>query len=441
MSKIAQGEVIAKLPDEELRRELEHFLGPVLAQLPDMRLRRTALMAVEGIMGAKSPVITKMAQAVAGRREGTWPLAKRLYRLVWSRRLSHRHLLKGLYAIARRGVDRLNPSSLVVALDAVNLEKPYTRSLEGVSTVMKSTPPGPRGEKRLTSGYPAITATIVNLPQPLITYAQWFSYVSDDFVSENRHLRRAIGTTRALFPSRELCFVGDAGLDDRKAFRWVQEAKAQFIFRSCQDRKVEVYNHRLHRWEQEHLYRLTGSVPLEVEVKTVFTHARKVRVARVGLGWIKLRLVGEQQALWSLVAHDLDRDEDLVLITNIPIQSSDDALSVYRKWRLRPQIDHTYRFHQEEGLEVEDMRVQTLERMRRMFVLMLLAALFVHFIAHNWPRETVLWLRRLGGKLGLSSDCDGPYLLLAGIRAVLITSSTLSFAARHPFPELTGSCG
>jgi hypothetical protein len=35
------------------------------------------------------------------------------------------------------------PSHLVVALDPVNFEKPYTEDLEGVSTVMKSTPPGP----------------------------------------------------------------------------------------------------------------------------------------------------------------------------------------------------------------------------------------------------------------------------------------------------------
>lgn len=441
MGKIAQGDVIAKLPEGELRRELEHFLEPVLDELPDMRLRRTALRAVEGIMGAKSPVITRMAQAVAGQQGSTRPLAKRLYRLVWNQRLSHRHLLKGMYAIARREVERLNPSPLVVALDPVNLEKPYTRSLEGVSTVMKSTPPGPKGDKRLTSGYPAITATIVNLPQPLITYAQWFSYVADDFISENRHLRRAIRTTRALFPSRELCFVGDAGLDDRKIFEWVGSAKAQFIFRSCQDRRVEVYNHRLDRWEQELLYHLTGSVPLEIEVKASFTHARRVRVARMGLGWLKIRLVGEQQPLWALVAHDLDEDEDVVLITNIPIQGGKDAVAVYRMWRLRPQIEHIYRFDQEDGLDVENMRVQTLERMRRMFVLVLLAALFVHFIAHNWPQEMVLWLRWLGGKLGLASDCDGPYLLLAGIRAVLITSSTLRFAAKHPFPELGGSCG
>ena len=96
-----------------------------------------------------------------------WPLAKRFYRFVANPRFDHRALLKGLYGLAQQAVARDPRPYLVVAIDAVNFEKPYTADLEGVSTVLKSTPPGPKGEKRLTPGYPAITATIVNLPEPV----------------------------------------------------------------------------------------------------------------------------------------------------------------------------------------------------------------------------------------------------------------------------------
>ncbi len=40
----------------------------------------------------------------------------------------------------------------------------------------------------------------------------------------------------------------------------------------------------------------------------------------------------------------------------------------------------------------------------------------------------------MGGKLGLTSDLDGLYLLLAGISFVFTTAATLSFALAHPFP-------
>jgi hypothetical protein len=60
------------------------------------------------------------------------------------------------------------------------------------------------------------------------------------------------------------------------------------------------------------------------------------------------------------------------------------------------------------------MRVRTLERMRRVSVLVLLAALFVYCIDQTWPRQAVHWRRKLGGTLGLTSDADGPDVLLAG---------------------------
>ena len=80
------------------------------------------------------------------------------------------------------------------------------------------------------------------------------------------------------------------------------------------------------------------------------------------------------------------------------------------------------------------MRVRTLERMRRLFAMVLLAAQLVFVIAVHWPPQAVLWLRQLGGKLGLSADRDGPYWLLRGISAVIVTAMTLSFVFLHPFP-------
>ena len=441
MDSILRNRAVDNLPVAELTESLRRFLEPVSIHLPEKRLREVGQLAVQGIIGAKSPLVTHMARALVRDGETIWPSAKRLYRFIWNERFSHRDLLKGLYGVAQRTVAEHAPSHLVVALDPVNFEKPYTKKLEGVSTVMKSTPPGLRGQKRLTSGYPAMTATVVNLPEPVVTYANWFSYLTEDFVSENREIYRAIRITRALFPHVKLRFVGDAGLDDQKIFRWIDLVKAEFIIRSCHNRKVEVYNERLDRWEEELLDDLTSTVPLPLKLRVAFTHARKVRVVEMALGWLKIRLPETQQVLWVLVAHDPDFDRDLVLITNVPIHTARDAQTVYTEWRYRPRIEHTYRFDQEDGLDVEDVRVQSLERMRRIFVLLLLAALFVYHIAHTWPYQMVLWLRRLGGKLGRSSDCDGPYVLLQGIQAVFVTAATLAFAAQHPFPREGYTCG
>ncbi len=442
MGSIPRNALVDKLPGNELHDRLKRFLGPMLMHLPEKRLRDVAQMMVQGILAAQSPVLTEAACKVCRTGETNWPTVKRMYRFVRNKRFSHRTLLKGLYRIARCTVDRHAPSRLLVALDPVNFEKPYTRKLEGVSTVLKSTPPGEYGKKRLTPGYPAMTATVVNLPEPAITYASWFSYRTADFISENIEIRRAIRTTRALFPTLPVRFLGDSGLDDQKMFAWVKEVNAQFIFRSCKERRIEVYNDRLDRWEEELLSDLVATVPRPLQLEVSFTHARKVRTVKMGLGWLKIRLLTTHQVLWVLVAHRMGSDvDDLVLITNVPIQTAHDAETVYTEWRFRPQIEHTYRFDQEDGLDVEDMRVRTLERMRRVFVLTLLAALFVYHIAHVWPYRAVLWLRHLGGKMGFSTDRDGPYVLLAGLSAVFVALSTLSFALECPFPGLGDSYG
>ena len=318
MNTILQSSIIDKLPMAELTTTLEAFLEPVLICLPEKRLQKVGKLAVQGIIGGQSPLVTQMARGVVREEETIWPTAKRLYRFIWNQRFSHRDLLKGLYGIVQRSVGEHAPSHLVVALDPVNFEKPYTEKLEGVSTVMKSTPPGPGGEKRLTPGYPAMTATVVNLPEPVITYANWFSYRTADFVSENREIYRAIRITRALFPNAKLRFVADSGLDDQKIFAQMSLVNAKFVIRARHNRRVEVYNDRLDRWEEELLDDLITTVPLSLKLRVAFTHARRVRVVDREVGWLKIRLPQTLQVLWTLVAHDPISGHDLVFFPICP---------------------------------------------------------------------------------------------------------------------------
>jgi hypothetical protein len=283
---------------------------------------------------------------------------------------------------------------------------------------------------------------VVNTRVPVTTYANWFSYVTADFVSQNREIEQSFESTCQLFPQRRIRFVGDAGLDDQKMFVQVENLKQEFVFRvSHLERIVEVYNQRLDRWETEALKDLVEVVPYQATFKVLFTHAGQTHLDTVQLGWFKIRIPGTIRSLWILVADDITLNRQLVLITNIPLLSVPIVQSVYNDWRLRTRIEHGYRFDQEQGLDVEDMRLHALDRMRRLFALVLLAAQIVFVIADQWPPKAVLWLRQLGGKLGLSGDRDGPYWLLQGISAVITTAMTLSFVFLHPFPFGENTCG
>jgi hypothetical protein len=427
-------DIFAKMPIEELDQTLHDFLSPIVDQLPEERLRRVVPLAVHGILAQETPVIAAMAQSVSRQKLDCWAAAKRIYRFMWNERFNHHQLYKGLYQIARRTVTQEQPDYLVVALDPVNFEKPYTKKLEGVSTVHKSTPPNLEGKARLAHGYPAMTATVVNTTVPAIAYANWFSYKTAEFMSENREIQRSIRTTRWVFPGQKRRFVMDSGGDDQKNFAF-WEPDEFIVTAKHMDRLVEVYNTRLDRWETEHLQDLVDCVLWQATYQAAFQHAGRTRLAQLKLGWFQIRLPETHQELWALVVESDLENRILTLLTNVPILNEISAQQIYNDWRLRGRIEQGYRFDQEQGLDVEDLRVQTVERMRRIFALVLVAAQFVFHLMKRWPPKAVLWLRKLGGKLGLKTDRDGPYILLRGLSAVWQTVATLSWTAIEPFPH------
>ena len=162
--------------------------------------------------------------------------------------------------------------------------------------------------------------------------------------------------------------------------------------------------------------------------KVSFTHAPKTRQASLNVGWLPIRPPKTQQPLWLFVAYEAAIDRTTVLLTNLPLTQVTHPRAIYDDWRSRDG----YRFDQEQGLDVEDMRLQSLEAMNRLFFLVLAAAQFFFFLIDTWPQKAVLWIRQPGGKLSLAYDLDGPYLVLRGLSALLQTRATLSFLAISP---------
>ena len=211
--------------------DLNEFLSPFAAVLPDRRYGHSLLQFVPGMLAARSPQVSQAAAHAPEREASSWSLAKCIYRLLDTPEFSHRTWLKLLYVDARRVAQGGQVERVLVALDPVNFEEPYARKLEHLSRVWKSTPPGSLTDRRqrVTHGYPAVLAYTVNLPQPTIPYARWFSYTSPEFLSENMELRRAVRTVRTVLAGQPVCFIADAGLDDQQFFKYCGAQQVEFI--------------------------------------------------------------------------------------------------------------------------------------------------------------------------------------------------------------------
>jgi hypothetical protein len=419
--------------------ELVHWLAPCAEVLPDQRFAATLFELAPGLLAARTPQIAPAAAGAPRRGVKSWSQAKCGYRLMDTPRFSHRDWLKVLYSDARRVAQAAQIDLVIVALDPVNFENAYTTKLEGVSTIWKSTPPGslPERRARITPGYPALLAYSVNLPQPTIPYARLFSYKAPDFDSENKEIFRGLRTIRAILCDQKVCIVTDAGFDDRKFYACCAKHALHFITRAAKDRLIDVYNPRLKRWEREHLKEMVASMPGQASFPTILSHAGQSYPMQVTLDWFRCRLPDSSQDLWVTVAETDHFPDPLVLITDRTVEDMRSAQGVYQDWCLRPGIEHLYRFIQEDGLDIEKIMLRNLEGRRRLFVLILMLALFVLRLPDMWTPASVHWLRSLASSTaGTAMDRSGPYLLLRGLQYLFITQAVLSALAHGPPPPI-----
>jgi len=166
----------------------------------------------------------------------------------------------------------------------------------------------------------------------------------------------------------------------------------------------------------------------------------------VTLDWFCFRLPDQQERYWCVVAETHINPDDLseerwrppsylVLVTNRPVEDQAAAKQVYTDWVQRGRIEHFYRFLQEDGLKVETIQVRTLERLRRLLILVVICALFVLRLTAIWPEEMIRWLRRVASSTGDTSlDRQGPYLLLRALKRVLDAISLFHWMSLDPPP-------
>jgi hypothetical protein len=215
-----------------------------------------------------------------------------------------------------------------------------------------------------------------------------------DFVSQNLEVQRAIAETRTVLSGFPVCFVTDSEWDDQAMFAYVDaQPDTTFIIRAKYNRRLQVYNERLDRWEDEYLWDLRDSMAGQVCCKTDFHHAGQTRLGHSTLDWLQARLAEDGPVYWAVI---IDTDlftTPLVLWTNRPVVQAEQALAVYADWQRRPTIEHLHRFIQEDGLLVEDMQLEPLESKRRLFLLILAAALFVLRLPDLWEPSLITWVR------------------------------------------------
>ena len=407
---------------------LESFRGA----LPDKRLYRRIAQAVKGVIGAGAPIITRIAAAVIQSEDPrrTFYVSKRYYRLLRNPRFDHQQLLKPIYAHTRELLPEKQSDYVLVVLDFSNLEKPYGYRFEDLSTLKASgLRVGPRCRHGKVPGYNQLMALALGAKSVGLVFAKTISYLTDDFVSLNREIFRAIRYARAILTGHKLRFVCDRGFDDEKTFAFVTSLDEEFVIRLYHDRTVLVDKGEA-RFERP-LKEVADEIPCPIRFDAWFKRGGRWRKSLVTLGFAQVWLPDHERPYSLVVSHVHGVDQHWMLLTNVPITNVDQAREIWLNYRRRWRIETTFRFLQRDGLRWEDFRVLDFQAIRRLITLVLIAALFLLNIRLFLDEASLRLLLILGGKQGLKSERDGPYLALRGLQKVIGCFATLAVLKRH----------
>lgn len=417
----------------QLGAYLQHFAGI----FPDRRLFRCFAQAVKGVIAAGVPIVTRMAAAILQSRDPqrTFHVAKRFYRWLDNSRFQHRDLLKPAYAQTRLLFQNEEEPYTLVLLDFTNLEKPYGYRFEALSTLKASgTRTGPRCREGKVPGYNQLVGLALGKKNVGLTFAKTISYCTKEFVSLNREVFRAIRYSHVILQGHRLRFICDRGFDDEKTFTFVTRLGEEFVIRLYHDRSLLVSQRG--EWHEQSLEETVRRLPRSLRFESWFKVHGRWRKCQVTLGYCSVRLPGQEQIYYLVVSEVYGLNQCWVLLTNVPILTLEQAREIWANYRRRWRIEETFRFLQREGLRWEDFKVLGLEAIRRLVNVVLIAALFLLNLCLYVDEGLHHLLLILGGKQGLKSERDGPYLALRGWQKLLACITTLAVLKRYGQLEL-----
>jgi len=441
-----------------MRALIADYARTIDVALPDTRLRRVLETALVGIVTSCSPVVARMASLVPSNAPSAAAeaVAKCFYRFFANTHIGRHDIWMGLHAHTRTLVDAAHLSVVPVVIDGLNLEKPYARTMPGLSTIHKSAIPNRRRSRvdqarqaspgrrkrdtELTRGFPTLACVALTKTLPALCFGHLFSYVTD-FVSINREILRAIRSTRVVLAGYVIRFIADREFDDDQRLSWMAQGSHQFLVRAYHQRNIEVDDAQTQTWRRSSLQEYADTLSLPAQFHATFSHARKKRdsLVRLGYGRIRVQTANGWLECCLIVAHAMIFRKPLWLFTNAPIATLDDAIALWWQYRDRPRIEDLFRLLQERGFDIEDMRLRTMARLERLMAVVWAAAQFLWHLSLTLPDEAQQWLRRLGGKLQRQRGTNGLYLLLYGLSALLTAYLVSQLRTNYRKATLTSS--
>lgn len=246
----------------------------------------------------------------------------------------------------------------VFLVDDSDVTKPLGNKFEDLGIVRD----GSSKDKSYEKGYhhTEIVGLTNNFKQPISLFSKIHSSTQKEYISNNNITYEGLNSVVTLLNERSLqgTFVLDRGYDSNDIFNYFFNKNQHFVIRLTEKRKI----YYKHRWNK--ITTLRDGFKGKLKFNIMFQNVEKECLISV----IKAQITASKKWINIFFVYGLS-DTPMMLASNIPIKSKEDALKVARLYFSRWRIEEYFKFKKQE-YNFENFRVRSLKSINNLNLLL-----------------------------------------------------------------------
>ena len=246
----------------------------------------------------------------------------------------------------------------VFLVDDSDVTKPLGNKFEALGIVRD----GSSKDKSYEKGYhhTEIVGLTNNFKQPISLFSKIHSSTQKEYISNNNIIYEGLNSVVTLLNERSLqgTFVLDRGYDSNDIFNYFFNKNQHFVIRLTEKRKI----YYKHRWNK--ITTLRDGYKGKLKFNIMFQNVEKECLISV----IKAQITASKKWINIFFVYGLS-DTPMMLASNIPIKSKEDALKVARLYFSRWRIEEYFKFKKQE-YNFENFRVRSLKSINNLNLLL-----------------------------------------------------------------------
>ena len=256
----------------------------------------------------------------------------------------------GLYSLALSAMPKTGLK--VFSVDDTDVVKVYGRHFESMGRVRDAS----SLDGSIENGYrvSCITALTAAAKHPMPIYDVFHSEAQPGFRSVNEYTLNGLEFACSRLRDYEAVFVFDRGYDDYKIIDFVRDHRQYFVIRMTRNRKIVAKGRKKGLIDEGKRKKGKIAIPIVYQGSRSTAKASHLRVALL-----------DGREYFAVYCYLGNATEPMTLLTNRPIRSREDVVSVVMNYAPRWKIEEQFRF-KKNGFNFEDFRVRSLNRINNL---------------------------------------------------------------------------